>query len=97
MGVGILYEQLGQTCVPAATNVGVFWPRHGIYRKPGLAVVEFLDPVAPGLPASQLMRVLEHRIETASNRLMIEGGFDPAKLPDPAEVPVETAPGEIAR
>lgn len=97
VGVGILYEQLGQTCVPAATNVGVFWPRHGIYRKPGLAVVEFLDPVAPGLPASQLMRVLEHRIETASNRLMIEGGFDPAKLPDPAEVPVKTAPGEIAR
>jgi 1-acyl-sn-glycerol-3-phosphate acyltransferase len=47
-----LYEQLGQPCVPVATNVGVFWPRHGILRKPGLAVVEFLPPIPPGLTAT---------------------------------------------
>ncbi|MGP1356318.1 lysophospholipid acyltransferase family protein [Roseicyclus sp.] len=76
IGTAILYEQTGQPCVPAATNVGVFWPRHGIYRKPGLAVVEFLEPIAPGKTSTAFMQELEERVETASNRLMKEAGFD---------------------
>jgi 1-acyl-sn-glycerol-3-phosphate acyltransferase len=77
MGTGLLYDQLGQTCVPAATNVGVFWPRHGILRKPGLAVMEFLPPIAPGLPVPEFMRQIETQIETASTRLMAEAGWRP--------------------
>lgn len=76
VGVGVLYREMGQTCVPTATNVGVFWPRHGILRKPGLAVVEFLEPIAPGLELSAFMAVLEPRIESASNRLMAEAGLE---------------------
>lgn len=49
VGAGLLYDQLAQPCHPVATNVGVFWPRRGILRKPGLAVVEFLPPIPPGL------------------------------------------------
>lgn len=79
VGTALLYGQLGQDCVPAATNVGVFWPRHGIYRKRGLAVVEFLPRIAPGLGNGAFMTELESRIETASNRLMAEAGFDVAK------------------
>jgi len=79
VGTALLYGQLGQDCVPAATNVGVFWPRHGIYRKRGLAVVEFLPRIAPGLGNGAFMAELENRIETASNRLMAEAGFDVAK------------------
>ncbi len=75
VGSALLYAQLGQDCVPAATNVGVFWPRHGIYRKPGLAVVEFLPRIAPGLDTATFMTLLEQRIETASDRLMAEAGF----------------------
>jgi 1-acyl-sn-glycerol-3-phosphate acyltransferase len=75
VGTGLLYEQLAQPCVPAACNVGVFWPRRGILRRPGLAVVEFLPPVAPGLPVAEFMAGLESRIETHSNRLMAEAGF----------------------
>lgn len=75
VGTAALYEQLGQTCVPAATNVGVFWPRKGIYRKPGLAVVEFLPPIPPGLGRDAFMQRLEAQVETASNRLMAEAGF----------------------
>lgn len=75
IGTGVLYEQLGQTCVPAATNVGVFWPRTGIYRKPGLAVVEFLPPIAPGKPLDVFMAELEQVVEGASDRLMAEAGF----------------------
>jgi len=76
IGTGVLYEQLGQACVPAATNVGVFWPRVGIYRKPGHAVLEFLEPVPPGRPVTGFMADLEETVETASDRLMAEAGFD---------------------
>lgn len=74
-GTGLLYDQLGQSCVPAATNVGVFWPKHGILRKPGLAVIEFLPPVAPGLAMPVFMRLIEDQIETASTRLMQDAGW----------------------
>lgn len=87
IGTGILYDQLGQGCVPAATNVGLFWPRTGILRKPGLAVVEFLEPIPAGLPQEVFMARLEAAVEGASNRLMAEAGF-----PAPAASP-EGAPG----
>ncbi len=79
IGTGVLYKETGQTCVPAATNVGVFWPRHGILRKPGLAVVEFLPPIAPGLTVDAFTVALEKSVESGSNRLMEEAGFDLAK------------------
>ena len=77
IGPGILYEGLGQDCVPVATNVGVFWPRHGIYRKPGLAVIEFLPRIVAGKPMRAFMAELEEVIESNSDRLMREAGFDP--------------------
>lgn len=75
VGTGLLYEQLAQPCVPVAANVGLFWPKRGILRKPGLAVVEFLDPIAPGLKVQDFMAKLESEVETHSNRLMAEAGF----------------------
>lgn len=76
VGTALLYQQTGQPCVPAATNVGVFWPRRGIYRKPGLAVVEFLPPIEPGLDKDSFLARLSTEVETASNALMEEAGFD---------------------
>jgi len=75
IGAGVLYKETGQTVIPAATNVGVFWKRHGLMRWPGLAVVEFLPAVEAGLPVDTFMERLEDSIETASNRLMAEAGF----------------------
>jgi 1-acyl-sn-glycerol-3-phosphate acyltransferase len=77
VGTGLLYAQMDKLCIPAATNVGVFWPRHGIRRKPGLAVVEFLPAIPPGKPIADFMATLEQVVETASDRLMIEAGFTP--------------------
>ncbi len=77
VGTSVLYTELGQDCVPVSTNVGVFWPRHGIYRKPGLAVVEFLPRIKAGLPKEEFMARLEGEVETASNQLMRDAGFDP--------------------
>jgi 1-acyl-sn-glycerol-3-phosphate acyltransferase len=75
VGTGLLYEQLGQPCYPVATNVGVFWPRRGVLRHPGLAVVEFLPPIAPGLTVPEFMTRLETEVESHSDRLMTEAGF----------------------
>lgn len=74
-GTAALYRDLGQPCVPVATNVGVFWPRRSMFRKPGLAVVEFLPPIAPGMETAQFMALLEDQVETTSDRLMAEAGF----------------------
>lgn len=90
IGTGVLYDQLGQPCVPAATNVGLMWPRKGILRRPGVAVVEFLDPIPPGLPRDDFMALLETRVETASNRLLAEAGFVAPDAPDAP--PARTAP-----
>ncbi|MDA8585125.1 1-acyl-sn-glycerol-3-phosphate acyltransferase [Rhodobacteraceae bacterium] len=76
VGAGVLYQQLGQTCVPVATNVGYFWPKRGILRKPGLAVVEFLDPIELGLPVPEFMKVLEDVVETKSDALLAEAMGD---------------------
>jgi 1-acyl-sn-glycerol-3-phosphate acyltransferase len=70
-----LYEQLGQPCVPVGTNVGVFWPKRGILRKPGLAVVDFLPRIETGLPVAEFMERLETVVEQSSNALMAEAGF----------------------
>ncbi|MGB4826165.1 MAG: lysophospholipid acyltransferase family protein [Paracoccaceae bacterium] len=75
VGSGLLYEQLGQACIPVATNVGVFWPKRTILRKPGLAVVEFLPEIPAGLPVPEFMARMEEVVETNSVRLMAEAGF----------------------
>ncbi len=75
IGTALLYRQLGQPCVPAATNVGVFWSRQGVLRRPGLAVVEFLPRIEPGLSEGDFMAKLRVEVETASDRLLEEAGF----------------------
>ena len=75
VGAAILYEQLKQPCHPVATNAGVFWPRRGLYRKPGVAVVDFLPPIPAGLPREEFVAQLEEKIETASEALLEESGY----------------------
>ncbi|MEM8850872.1 MAG: lysophospholipid acyltransferase family protein [Pseudomonadota bacterium] len=82
VGTFAIYEQLGQPCYPVAANVGVFWPKRGLLRKPGRAVIEFLEPIPPGLNRSTFMAELERRIETGSNALMVEAGVPAAQLPE---------------
>jgi len=73
-GVAGLYSTLGVACVPVALNSGLFWTgRHGFIKKPGHIVVEFLEPILPGLKRAEFMRFLEGQIETATTRLIAEG------------------------
>jgi 1-acyl-sn-glycerol-3-phosphate acyltransferase len=71
-GVILLYAALGVPCVPVALNSGVFWPRRSLTRRPGTIVVEFLDPIPPGLPKGEFLARLISSIETASTRLLAE-------------------------
>lgn len=77
VGTAVLYEQFDHPCVPVATNVGVLWPRHGILRKPGTAVVEFLPAIPPGLGRDAFLSELEEKVEARSDALMKEVGFSP--------------------
>jgi 1-acyl-sn-glycerol-3-phosphate acyltransferase len=73
-GVFLLYEALGIPCVPVALNSGLFWPRRSLKRYPGTIIVEFLDPIPPGLSKREFLPRLQATIETASNRLIAEAG-----------------------
>lgn len=86
-GVVALYEGLKLPCVPLALNSGLYWPRRKLSRYPGTIIVEFLDPIPPGLPRSDFRTILEARIEAASERLIVEAAASatPPPLPQRAE------------
>ena len=90
IGAAILQQETGQAVVPAATNVGVFWPRHGFLRRPGLAVVEFLPAIEPGMEPKAFLARLQAEVEGTSDRLMSEAGWQGPVLPDPG--PAERGP-----
>lgn len=75
-GVAALYRELNVPCVPAALNTGLVWAARGLTRRPGEAVIRFLEPIPAGLPRREFMRLLEERIERESAAL--------AGLPAPA-------------
>lgn len=73
-GVAALYRELGLPCTPVATNSGVHISNSGMVLKPGVVVFEILEPIPAGLKRGEFMRVLEGRIEAASDRLRAEQG-----------------------
>ncbi|MFP3920388.1 MAG: lysophospholipid acyltransferase family protein [Dichotomicrobium sp.] len=72
-GVVMLYEALDVPCVPLALNSGLYWPRHAWRLRPGTIVMEFLEPIPPGLPRDEFRRRLIEATETATARLLAEG------------------------
>ncbi|MBI4723566.1 MAG: 1-acyl-sn-glycerol-3-phosphate acyltransferase [Rhodomicrobium sp.] len=95
-GIIFLYQDLKVPACPLALNSGVCWPRRSFLRYPGTIVAEFLDPIPPGLPRQEFMDRLQGAIETASERLALEGrqelvekGYDPP-VPAPVAAAVTT-------
>jgi 1-acyl-sn-glycerol-3-phosphate acyltransferase len=68
-GVAGMYRDLNVPCVPVATNTGVHVSTSGVAKSPGLVIYEVLEPIPAGLKRADFMRILEDRIETASNTL----------------------------
>jgi len=71
-GVAHLYAATGVPCVPIALNSGLFWPRRSIRLRPGTVLVEILDPIQPGLDKDEFFERLQHDLETATARLLVE-------------------------
>jgi 1-acyl-sn-glycerol-3-phosphate acyltransferase len=69
-GVGLVYSDCGVPCLPVALNSGLFWPRRTFIRYPGTLVVEFLDPIPPGLKRDEFLSRVESAIEDATNRIV---------------------------
>ncbi len=71
-GVARIYSQVHAPCLPVALNSGLFWPRRSFIRRPGKVLVEFLEPIAPGLDKNEFHKLLQDRIEIATNKLIEE-------------------------
>lgn len=68
-GVAALYAATHVPCLPVALNTGLFWGRRGFARRPGVAVIEYLPAIPPGLDRDDFAKRLEDSIETACRRL----------------------------
>ena len=55
-GAAALYAETGAACLPVAVNTGLFWRRRGFLRRPGVAVIEYLPVIAPGLDRAAFQR-----------------------------------------
>lgn len=64
----------GLPCIPVATNAGVFWGRNSLLRRPGTAIVEFLEVLPTGIDQEALLAVIETRIESGTAALEREAG-----------------------
>ena len=71
-GVAALYAATDVPCLPVAVNTGLFWRRRGFLRRPGVAVIEYLPVIPPGLDRAAFSRRLQSAIETACDRLNAE-------------------------
>jgi 1-acyl-sn-glycerol-3-phosphate acyltransferase len=71
-GVTALYAATGAACLPVAVNTGLFWRRRGFLRRPGVAVIEYLPVIAPGLDRAAFAERLQSAIEAACVRLNAE-------------------------
>ncbi|HET7885453.1 MAG TPA: 1-acyl-sn-glycerol-3-phosphate acyltransferase [Bradyrhizobium sp.] len=79
-GVAQLYASCREQCLPVALNSGLFWPRRTFMRYPGTLVVEFLDPVPPGLPRDEFLARISAVIEEATARLVEAARQEQAQL-----------------
>ena len=80
-GVAHLYRSLEVPCVPVALNAGLFWPRRSFVRRPGTVVIEFGEPIPPGLDRDVAFAEIRTRIETGSRRLLADAATAGGELP----------------
>ncbi|WP_291201275.1 1-acyl-sn-glycerol-3-phosphate acyltransferase [Hyphomonas sp.] len=86
-GVWHMAEAMGVPVVPVATNIGVFWQQQESPRRTGKAVIEFLEPIPPGLPKDEFIARLTEAVEARTAELVAEATGEPVRratlIPDP--------------
>ncbi|MEL6284198.1 MAG: 1-acyl-sn-glycerol-3-phosphate acyltransferase [Pseudomonadota bacterium] len=79
-GVFHIYEALGAPAHPVALSCGLIWPKREWRKNIGrTCVIEFMEPIPPGLDKDTFMREIEIRIETRTMELIEEHG-DPEQI-----------------
>jgi 1-acyl-sn-glycerol-3-phosphate acyltransferase len=73
LGLSHLYMALKVPCLPVALNTGQYWARNSLIRRPGMAVIQFLEPIPPGMGRQEFQALAQERLEVASNALL-QGG-----------------------
>ncbi len=94
-GIVFLYHDLKIPVSPLALNSGAFWPRHSFLRYPGTIVVEFLEPIPPGLTRQEFMDRLETAIESASEKLLAEARQELRDMGFETPAALERAPSPL--
>jgi 1-acyl-sn-glycerol-3-phosphate acyltransferase len=89
-GVAAIYAKADAVVVPAALNSGFFWARNSFLKKPGTVVLEFLEPIQPGMDRREFLRHIEESIETRSRALLEEARLAEASRTT-ADVPIAAA------
>lgn len=74
-GIAGLHKSMNKPCIPVALNSGVHLQTYCGLRKPGRIVVEFLEPIDPGLDKASFMRELHARINLATDGLLAVDGI----------------------
>lgn len=82
-GVYFMQQDFDCPVIPVATNLGQRWNQKDMLKFPGEAVLEFLDPIPPGLGKDEFMERLESAIEKRSIALLDlknPGALDPENI-----------------
>lgn len=99
-GVWHMQKAMNVPIVPVATNLNCFWNQEEILKKPGTAVIEFLDPIPAGLPKEEALARLTEAVEARSAELIAEATGKPVEptklLPDPDKGTVAVPSAERA-
>ena len=69
-GIFGIYKYTKKAVIPVALNSGTYWPKKEHLVAGGTIIFEFLEPIKSGLTKDVFMKVLENKIETASNDLI---------------------------
>jgi 1-acyl-sn-glycerol-3-phosphate acyltransferase len=72
---GVYHMQVasGWPVVPVATSLGLRWQQEDFRKYPGPAIIEFLDPIPPGLGKDEFLKRLSGAIIENTDRLVAEG------------------------
>jgi 1-acyl-sn-glycerol-3-phosphate acyltransferase len=86
-GVWHMAQAMQAPVVPVATNIGLYWQQQEKEKRPGMAIIEFLEPIPWDLPKEEFMERLTEMVEQRTAELIAEGRGPPVKratlIPDP--------------
>ncbi len=71
-GIAAIYSTCNTKVVPVALNSGQFWGKGLWIKNSGTITIEFLKPIEPGVNKKEFMKILEEKIETQSNKLIVK-------------------------